>query len=232
MTMTPPKAILFDAGNTLVWLDHPWIVRLLGQHGIRTTPEALVEAEHESKIMLDEMARAGRMLDDRSRGKVFFADVFRRIGVTDEQFPPLAEALWSRHAERNLWSNVREHTAETLDELRRRGYRLGVISNADGRVDGLLESVGLRSFFEMVIDSHQVGIEKPDPRIFAIGAERMGVLPSEAAYVGDIYEIDVRGARAAGMRPILIDPLWRWNDADCERIRGLGDLLNLMPEAA
>jgi FMN phosphatase YigB (HAD superfamily) len=51
-------------------------------------------------------------------------------------------------------------------------------------------------------------------------------------YVGDIYEIDVQGARAAGMRPVLIDPLWRWNDVDCDRIRGLHDLLDLFPETA
>ena len=57
----------------------------------------------------------------------------------DDAFAPLAKRLWARHAEKNLWGGVRERTAETLAELRRRGLRLGVISNADGRVDALLE---------------------------------------------------------------------------------------------
>jgi putative hydrolase of the HAD superfamily len=230
--MRPPKAILFDAGSTLVWLDHPYLADLLRQHGTEVSLEQVMDAEYGAKLRLDEEIRAGRVSDDRSRGKVFFAEMFRQLGVADEVFPPLTQALWTRHAERNLWSNVRERTAETLDELSRRGYRMAVISNADGRVEGLLDSVGLHRHFEFILDSHLVGIEKPDPRIFHMGAERLGVLPEEAMYVGDIYEIDVQGARAAGMRPILIDPLWRWNHLDCERIRGLHDLLELLPEAA
>jgi HAD superfamily hydrolase (TIGR01549 family) len=230
--MKPPRAILFDAGNTLVWLDHPYIATLLAEHGIHTTVDELLAAEHEAKLVLDERVRAGKAGDDTSRGRLLFAEMFRRVGVTDEQFPPLARRLWARHAESHLWKNVREHTAEALEELRRRGYRLGVISNADGRVEALLDSVGLAAPFEFIIDSHAVGMEKPDPRIFRLGAERMGLDPSDVAYVGDIYEIDVRGARAAGMRPILIDPLWRFDDADCERIRAIPDLLELMPEAA
>lgn len=230
--MTPPKAILFDAGSTLVWLDHPYLLDLARQHGIEVPMERLLDAEYTAKTRLDELIRSGEVSDDRKRGEVFFAEIFRQLGVGREAFPPIAKALWARHAERNLWSTVRERTAETLDELRRRGYRLAVISNADGRVEALLESVGLGSHFEFVIDSHQVGIEKPDPRIFHIGAERMGIRPEEAVYVGDIYEIDVQGARAAGMRPVLIDPLWRWNDVDCDRIRGLHDLLDLFPETA
>jgi putative hydrolase of the HAD superfamily len=230
--MTPPKAILFDAGSTLVWLDHPYLVDLLRQHGVQVSLEQVMEGEYGAKLLLDQEIRAGRVGDDRSRGKVFFAEIFRQVGVTEDVFPPLTQALWTRHAGRNLWSNVREHTAETLDELSRRGYRLAVISNADGRVESLLDSVGLHRHFEFILDSHLVGIEKPDPRIFRLGAERLGVKPEEAVYVGDIYEIDVQGARAAGMRPILIDPLWRWNDLDCDRIRGLSDLLDLFPEPA
>lgn len=230
--MNPPKAILFDAGNTLVWLDHPYLVTLLAGHGVHTTVEALMSAEAEAKLVLGEMMRAGQGGGGESAAETLFREMFRRAGAADEQFPALSAALWARHAESHLWKNVREHTAETLDELRRRGYRLGVISNADGRVDGLLRSVGLAAPFEFIMDSREAGVEKPDPRIFRLGAERMGLHPSEVAYVGDIYEIDVQGSRAAGMRPILIDPLWRWNSADCERIRRIPDLLDLMPEAA
>ncbi|MBW3571664.1 MAG: HAD-IA family hydrolase [Gemmatimonadetes bacterium] len=223
-----PKAVLFDAGNTLIWLDHPFIVQALREHGVETTIEGLMEAEYGAKLLLDELARAGGT-DERTRGKMFFAEIFRRLGVKEAAFPPLAQRMFARHAEKNLWSNVRERTVETLDQLRRRGYRLGVISNADGRIDPLLESVGLRGHFEVVVDSGVVGIDKPDPRIFHLALEQMGVEPREAVYVGDIYEIDVQGARAAGMRAILIDPLWKWDDKDCERIRGIHDLLDVLP---
>lgn len=224
-----PRAVLFDAGNTLIWLDHPYVVELLREYGVETSMEQLMEAEYGAKVLMDQMARENTM-DDRTRGKVFFAEIFRGVGVAEESFAAVAQRLFARHAEKNLWGNVRERTAETLEELRRRGYRLGVISNADGRAEEALDAVGLRPHFELVIDSGLVGMDKPDPRIFQLAAERMGVEPGEAVYVGDIYEIDVQGARAAGMQAILVDPLWKWNDKDCLRIRGIHDLLDLLPE--
>ncbi len=75
-----------------------------------------------------------------------------------------------------------------------------------------------------------MGIDKPDPRIFHLAAERMGVRPADALYVGDIFEIDVEGARAAGMHAVLLDPLWKRDDLDCDRIRAIPDLLGLLPE--
>jgi REG-2-like HAD superfamily hydrolase len=228
--MSTIKAVLFDAGNTLIWMDHPYVVELLGEHGVKTTVEGVMQAEYDAKLLMDEMARGGNGGDERTRGRVYFAEIFRRVGLAEQDFASVAQRMFARHAERNLWGNVRDRTAETLQELRRRGYRLGVISNADGRIDPLLESVGLREHFEVVVDSGLVGIDKPDPRIFQHALERMGGLdPAEAVYVGDIYEIDVVGARAAGMRAILIDPLWKWDDRDCERIRGIHDLLDLLP---
>ncbi len=226
--MTTPKAVLFDAGNTLIWLDHPCVVQALREHGVETTMEELMAAEYDAKLLFDELARGGE-LDDRARGRMFFAEIFRRVGVPESEFPALAQRLFTRHAEKNLWGNVRERTVETLEELRRRGYRLGVISNADGRAEQALQAVGLHEHFELIVDSGLVGIDKPDPRIFHHALERMGVAPQEAVYVGDIYEIDVQGARAAGMRAILIDPLWKWDDRDCERIRGIHDLLDVLP---
>ena len=226
--MTDIKAVLFDAGNTLIWLDHPFIVHTLREHGVETTTEALMEAEYGAKLQLDELARNGS-LDDRTRGKVFFAEIFRRVGVRQPAFAAVAQRLFARHAERNLWANVRDRTLETLEELRRRGYRLGVVSNADGRAEQALDAAGLRPHLELVVDSGPVGIDKPDPRIFHLALERMGVDPGDAVYGGDIYEIDVQGARAAGMRAILVDPLWKWDDKDCERIRGIHDLLDVLP---
>jgi putative hydrolase of the HAD superfamily len=227
----PPKAVLFDVGNTLVWMDHPFIVDVLREHGVETTVEGLVQAEYASKLLMDQLARATHM-DERARGEAYFAEMFRQVGAPESSFPALARRMFARHAERNLWASVHERTVETLEALHRRGYRLGVISNADGRVEALLESVGLRRHFELVIDSGVVGIDKPDPRIFHLAAERMGVRPAETLYVGDIYEIDVQGARAAGMEAILIDPTSSREGLDCDRIRAIHDLLDLLPEQA
>ena len=64
-----------------------------------------------------------------------------------------------------------------------------------------------------------MGVEKPDPRIFQIALERAGLEPSEAAYVGDLYSIDVLGARAAGLHAVLMDPGACWPPRDCPTAR-------------
>ena len=127
---------------------------------------------------------------------------------------------------------MQQGTDDVLRELKRRGYRLGVISNADGTVERLLDDMGLLGHFEFVIDSTSVGVEKPDPRIFRMALERMGIEPHEAVYVGDVYEIDVAGARAAGIRAFLIDPLMRLGHLDCDRIASLTELPARLAEAA
>jgi putative hydrolase of the HAD superfamily len=225
------KAVLFDAGNTLVWLDHAFLVQLLADHGVQTTEAALMDAEYGAKRRLDALVRDGRAGDDASRAAIFFGEVFRTVGIRDASFPALSRRLFARHREKNLWSTVREHTAATLQLLRDRGYSLAVVSNADGRVEALLDTLGLGGYFDCVIDSGVVGVEKPDPRIFRMACERLDVAPEESVYVGDIYEIDVVGARGAGLRAFLMDPLDRWAELDCECIRGLDDLPDRLAEA-
>jgi HAD superfamily hydrolase (TIGR01509 family) len=110
-------------------------------------------------------------------------------------------------------------TAEALAELRRRGFVVAVISNADGGVERLLEGAGLRQHLEFVVDSGLVGVEKPDPRIFRIALDRSGVAPQDACYVGDLYPVDVVGARQAGLEPVLMDPLGRYGGRDCRTAR-------------
>ena len=85
--------------------------------------------------------------------------------------------------------------------------RVAVVSNSDGSVRGSLGEAGLLDLFEFVVDSHEVGVAKPDPAIFHAALERMGLEPSNAWYVGDSVFHDVNGARAAGLsRALLVDP--------------------------
>src|SRR5690606_24443056 len=116
--------------------------------------------------------------------------------------------------------------------LRSSGYTLVVVSNSDGRVTRFLETAGILSMVDAVIDSGTVGVEKPDPRIFHIACERAGVTPEEAVHVGDIFDIDVKGARAAGVEAVLIDPQALMPHADVVRIRSLTELPELLPRAA
>ena len=92
--------------------------------------------------------------------------------------------------------------------------RLACVSNSDGRAEEALEAAGVRAGLEFVVDSHLVGFEKPDPRIFRLALEGLGVPAERALYVGDIRSIDELGARAAGMRFALIDPWMDYGDPE------------------
>jgi putative hydrolase of the HAD superfamily len=134
------------------------------------------------------------------------------------------ERLDAYHRIHNLWEDVPPEVPAALDRLRGR-FRMGVVSNANGTVRAKLARVGLAGYFELVVDSHEEGIEKPDPRIFGLALGRLGVGAAEAAYVGDLYHVDVVGAVAAGLSAFLLDPLDLYRSAPVSRIRSLAELL-------
>jgi putative hydrolase of the HAD superfamily len=108
-----------------------------------------------------------------------------------------------------------------------------VVSNANGTVQALFDRLELAAFFDAILDSAVEGVEKPDPRLFLLALERLGAAPREAVHVGDLYGVDVVGARAAGVRPVLLDEAGLYEDADCPRVRSLVGLADhLDPGAA
>ncbi len=92
-----------------------------------------------------------------------------------------------------------------LDDLQRRGVRMGVITNWDTTARSVLGRLGLDRYFEQIVVSAEVGCEKPSPEIFRLAVERARVAPADCLYVGDNYYVDAVGARAAGMRPLLVN---------------------------
>jgi HAD superfamily hydrolase (TIGR01549 family) len=157
----------------------------------------------------------------------YFAEIFRETGVPEARLAEAGRLLTDTHGADHLWTQVAEGTTETLSALAAAGYRLGVISNADGRMEALLESVGLRGHFEFVVDSEVFGATKPDPEIFLEGCRRMALPAGECLYVGDLYPVDYLGATRAGLQAILFDP-WGFRDDGTPRIRSLGELPSLL----
>jgi putative hydrolase of the HAD superfamily len=117
----------------------------------------------------------------------------------------------------------------TLKLLKKQGFKLGLISNIDRKIDETYQSLGFLEFLDFSITSHEIGCDKPDPRIFMAALEKVNVTPDEAIYIGDQYNMDVVGARNAGIRPLLIDRYnWFEDINDCPRIKSLSEIMQYL----
>jgi len=196
MTTTPaPTAILFDAGGTLLLQDSEEMGHRLG---VSIDPSRAHRAHYQAMAEYSDLRLAGEEVD----WDWWLERYFTILEVTD---PHLAGERLERGF--GLWNHPLDGVAKAIEQLRDSGVRVAVVSNSDGSVRGSLGKAGLLDLFEFVIDSHEAGVSKPDPKIFFAALDRMGLEPSEAWYVGDSVFHDVNGARAAGLsRALLVDP--------------------------
>lgn len=216
----PLRAVLFDAGNTLLFLDHARMAAAVGAAlGMRLTGPGLAACTGAAARSM-ETARA----NDRERAAAYLETLFLEAGVPAARLGEVRECLSRLHGERHLWSATAPDTHDALRRLRDAGLRLGVVSNSDGRVEEALEAAGLRPYFRVVVDSALAGVEKPDPAIFRAALEVLGIPAAEALYVGDLYDVDVVGARAAGMTAVLLAPPGTTPPAACATAPSLAAL--------
>ncbi len=117
-----------------------------------------------------------------------------------------------------------------LDRLDERGVRLGLLSNWGPNLRDILDHEGLLGRFAAVVISGEEGVAKPDPRIFEIAFDRLGVVPSSSvAYVGDSLTDDVEPSQALGCTPVLVDRYGRHEEHDGLRVSDLGELFTTLP---
>ncbi len=216
----PLQAVLFDAGNTLLFLDHARMATAVAAAlGVPLTGPRLAAGARAASRTLE---RGGAT--DRERSAAYLEALFLEAGIPADRLGEVRACLARLHGERHLWSGIAEDAHDALTRLRDAGLRLGVVSNSDGRVEEALEVAGLRPYFEVVMDSTLAGVEKPDPAIFVSALEALGVEPAAALYVGDLYEVDVLGARAAGMDAVLLLPAGAPPRVGCVSVHSLGAL--------
>lgn len=214
--------MLFDAGNTLLFLDYAWLAEGVGAAlGLPLTGEGL--SRHTSAAARAMEIGSGT---DQARAAVYLETLFVLAGVPPHRLAELRSCLGQMHRERHLWSAVVEGSAESLARLRAAGLRLGVVSNSDGRVEEALRAAGLREYFDVVMDSALIGVEKPDPRIFQAALNALGVAPEEALYVGDLYEVDILGAEAAGISAVLLGQPGSASPPGCRTTVSIEALMN------
>ena len=228
------RAILFDAGNTLIRMDYAAIAAELERHGARVTPEALQRAEWSARVRLDTdlfAPESAVSTESRDTTERYTRYVLERVGITDEAL--IAAMIdWRRryNAPVGLWTVAEPEAAAALALVRDAGHVAGVVSNSNGTIRGILERLDLARWLDFVLDSQEEGLEKPDPRLFQRALARAGAKAAEAAYIGDLYSVDVVGARRVGIRAVLMDPGGCWGTRDCEAAPTVLDAVRLLLE--
>lgn len=219
-------AILFDAGGIFLLPDPTILGPLLAYHQGDPSVTAHVRAHYAGMA-----AKSAAGADERFWHDYNLAYV-RAVGVPEHDVELAAVVL---EQTRNAWT-WRWPIAESVEALRAlqaAGVPVGVVSNASGQIADVLARSGVcqqgpgpHTPVRVIIDSHVVGVAKPDPRIFDFALEHFdGVSRDRIAYVGDSVTMDVGGARAAGLHPILLDPFGDHPDADFDRITSLLELV-------
>lgn len=219
------QTVFLDAGGVLVFPNWTRISEGLARHGVLIDPDALSRAELPAKRKLDD-SRTIKVTDDAGRGWLYFDLILKEAGVpiTSATDAALAE-LHAYHQKSNLWELVPAGVLPALADMRARGLKLTVVSNANGKLRVLFDRLALSGCVDCLLDSHDEGVEKPDPRYFEIALARSGARRETTIHVGDLYQVDVVGARAAGLRGVLLDEAGLYLDADCPRVASLAELV-------
>ncbi len=228
------RAVFLDAGNTLVFPRLEDLIADLKEHGHSATPDDFYAAERLAKQKLDDwlwpQIRRGELPKqvDYYYWAEYLHEFTRRLGAPESEPGELTKRLIKSFQNLQLWSRVMPDTPAFLEGLVAQGYFLGVISNSIGTLEGQLVRLGLARYFQAILDSAIVGIQKPHPGIFKLALQRAGVEGSEAVFVGDTYATDVGGAQLAGLTGVLMDGVGAYPDAACPRISALPELARIL----
>jgi HAD superfamily hydrolase (TIGR01509 family) len=222
--------LFLDAGGVLVYPNWWRISDTLARHGTRVSPDALRLAEPHAKFLIDEGSQIAAT-SDAQRGWQYMNLVLEKAGVTRSSATDAAlQELRDYHAEHNLWEYIPDDVVPTLERLRASVKTLVVVSNANGVLHRLFDRVDLTRHFDVICDSCLEGVEKPDPRFFQIALERSDSRAETTMHVGDLYHVDVVGARRAGLQAMLLDVAGLYEGVDCARVRTMSELADAMEQ--
>lgn len=214
-------AVLLDVGGVLLLPEYEQSLAALGTswnldrlHYVGVHAMDAAAAETEQEALDDYFAACARDLCPDGEA----VDAVRR---EIESAWPLLE-----------WTNVIHDSVDALRRLCRTGVKVGIVSNSNGTVEAKLGEAGICQVgpgrgaeVSVVVDSHVVGITKPDPAIFVIALDALGATAETTVHVGDSKRSDVAGALAAGIRPFHFDPYELCSDGDHEHVRSLQEVV-------
>jgi len=219
--MTSIEAVFLDAGGVLNLPAVNETAGFLAAHGAQGTLEEVERLHYHGMRAHDEAAGSGR---------AYLKGFLEAAGLSADLAGDFDAAIRSTG-----WQPAIRSALEALPALAATGVRLAIVSNSDGTVGERLAHAGVAQVgagpgvtLLAVIDSGEVGVEKPDPRIFELALTACGVRPEAVVHVGDSRLTDVEGAQAAGIRPLHMDPFDLCPDRSHEHIRSLFEVVEMV----
>lgn len=224
--MTGIRAIFFDIGDTLVF-DHPPLIErvrmAIESVGLSYKKEEMPRAFRAAEDYAISRYLDGVPFDDPAVRGECAKIILRVLGLGEVGEGRLVE-LGAAYAAISFERRLHPNAIPLVEELKRRGFTVGAISDWEETLPSLLAELKLAPHLEAMAVSGVVGATKPSPLLFQAALSQAGVGASESIHIGDYYELDVAGARAAGMTPLLFDWKERTPDADCARVTSFDQL--------
>ena len=230
------RGVTFDAAGTLLEVAEPVGVtyaRTAGRHGVMCEPDVVEQRFRAAFASAPPLAFPGAPgSTSRAPERAWWHAIVAAAlgpGIDAGVLNACFTELFDHYARASAW-RVFPDAPPALRTLRGRGFRLAVVSNFDARLPYLLAELGLASAVDTIVHSTGVGFAKPDARIFTHAVRTLGVIAADCAHVGDDLVADVEGARAAGLRGILIvrRAAAPSSTPDVATIRSLGELPALL----
>jgi putative hydrolase of the HAD superfamily len=225
-----PSVVFFDVGGTLLSFNiepSQLFARIVGEHAIQVEPPELYrtmrEVEARYPVPLGAAAQS-----EADYWRAYDGKILERLGLHANE--ALLDEIARRFADELTLEAFPESLA-VLEAICAMGVPLGVISNASHGILGDLKRNGMAPFFKHVVYSQAVGAAKPDPRIFKEALRRFGAEAPSAWHVGDNPQADVEGARAVGIRPVLVDRAHQHVSLGADRVADLRGVVSMLEEA-
>jgi putative hydrolase of the HAD superfamily len=229
------KAVFFDLYQTLVRYQpsqEELEAKALKSFGYDVSPEKLRHPVLTANEYIYQQI-AKKPLSQRSREETmalyveYQRIVLKEVGLKADE--KVVMGLLGMMQQEKMDLVLFDDVLQALDELKKRGLKLGLISNIEKDMSATLEKLGLSARLDIVVTSQDAGFTKPQPEIFRYALEKSGIKPDEAVYVGDQYQVDVIGAEGAGMEGILLDRDGYYKQKlDCPKIKSLAELAGML----
>jgi FMN phosphatase YigB (HAD superfamily) len=212
-----PRYVFFDVGNTLLFPNRGRILAPLSEE-LHPTLEAWQSLERRTKLEFDRSMTNGKI--DHGFWWTFHTYLLQEVGRLDDDIRRILVENTQRSAN---WDQIVPGTREALDRIRK-FFSIAVISNADGRIDAVLERCGICDCFTAITDSGIIGYEKPHLAIFQAALRQMNADPGASLYVGDVYSVDYVGATRAGIQGVLFDVAGAYKSHELPRVESMAEL--------